>query len=80
MKDVENCKILTIVEKFLISPHDKCKQIEIYPILLQNQLVSGLRCFTVTIEAMYALFVWRKIVAKNVPCGEKMTNMMYVQA
>ena len=22
--------------------------------------------------------MWRKIVAKNVPCGEKMTNMMYV--
>ena len=21
--------------------------------------------------------MWRKIVAKNVPCGEKMTNMMY---
>ena len=26
--------------------------------------------------AIYALFVWRKIEAKNVPCGEKMTNMM----
>ena len=28
--------------------------------------------------AIYALFVWRKIVAENVLCGEKITNMMYV--
>ena len=81
MKDVENCIILTIVEKFLISPHDICKKNEIYPVLLQNHLHLHLRfslfyreiCFV----AIYAFFVWRKIVAKNVPCGEKMTNIMY---
>ena len=66
MKDVENCKILTIVETFLISPHYRCKKIEIYPVLLQNQLVCGLHCFV----AIYAHFVLRKILAKNVPCGE----------
>ena len=27
--------------------------------------------------AICAFFVWRKIEAKNVPCVEKMTNMMY---
>ena len=33
--------------------------------------------YEICFVAIYALFVWRKIVAKNVPCGEKMTNMMY---
>ena len=53
-------------------------KIEIYPVLLPNQLISGLRCFTVkSVLLIYSLFVWRKIEAKSVPCGEKMTNMMY---
>ena len=42
---------------------------------LQFTLFYRKICFV----AIYALFVWRKFVAKNVPCGEKMTNMMYEQ-
>ena len=74
MKDVEICKILTIVENFFISPHDKCRQIKIYPVLLQNKLdwlavyavlpwhlfCRDLRAFCVEKNCSQKCAMWRK--------------------
>ena len=40
---------------------------------LRFTLLCGKICFV----AIYVLFARKKIVARNVPCGDKMTNMMY---
>ena len=72
MKDVENCKILTIVEKFLISPHDRCKKLKftlfcckiswfaVCAVLPWNLFCRDLRAFCVEKNWSQKCAMWRK--------------------
>ena len=72
MKDVENCKILTIVENFLISPHERCKKskftlfcckislLAIYAVLPWHLFCRDLRAFCVEKNVSKKCAMWRK--------------------
>ena len=72
MTDVENCEILTIVEKFIISPHDRCKKLKstlfccqiswlaVYAVLPWNLFCRDLRAFCVEKNCSQKCAMWRK--------------------
>ena len=72
MKDVENCKILTIVEKFLISPHDICEKLKftlfcckiswlaVYAVSPWNLFCRDLHAFCVEKNFSQKCAMWRK--------------------
>ena len=71
--DVENCKILTIVEKFLISPHDICEKLKFTLFCCK---ISWLAVYAVLLQNLFCRdFCVEKIFSQK--CGEKITNMMY---
>ena len=78
MANVENCKILTIVENFLFLHMTDVKNLK-FPCFVAKSVGQRFTLFyrEICFVPIYALFVWRQLLAKNVQCGEKMTNMMY---
>ena len=79
MKDVVDCKILTIVENFLIifviliiSPHDICQKLNL-PCFVAKSVGQRFMLFYGDLR----VFCVEKNCSQK--CGEKMTNMMYGQ-
>ena len=72
MTDVDNDKFLTIVEKFPISPHDRCKKLKftlfcckiswlmVYAVLRWNLFCRDLRAFCVEKNWSQKCAMWRK--------------------
>ena len=89
MTNVENCEILTIVEKFIISPHDRCKKLKstlfccqiswlaVYTVLPWNLFCRDLRTFCVEKNCSQKCAMWRKNDKYDV-CGGALRQLIIV--